>query len=382
MAEQAGAIIPEQSASPPAAGIFPYQAIKELIRSGEVRAAAEISDAQIQPASLDLRLGAVAYRVRASFMPGSGATVADKIGQLGMHEIDLTTGAVLEKGCVYIVPLMEHLRLGGAIAGLANPKSSIGRLDVFTRLIADHATEFERVKAGYQGPLYLEIFPRTFSIVVRTGSKLNQLRFRRGSPDSSAAQLRRLHHEVGLVDRALSEDALAGGGVPLSVDLTDPEDGALVGYRARPNTGLIDVDRTGYYEAGDYWEPISADGRRAIVLNPDDFYILASKEAVTVPPDHVAEMMPYDPLVGEFRVHYAGFFDPGFGYGPDGGGGTRAVLEVRSHGVPFAIEDGQTVGRLIYEKLTDTPDRLYGPAIGSSYQNQGLNLSKHFKPRR
>jgi dCTP deaminase len=382
MAEHAGAIIPEQSAGPHATGIFPYQAIRALIDNREVWAPAEISDRQIQPASLDLRLGAVAYRVRASFMPGPRCTVEDKIDQLGMHEIDLTTGAVLEKGCVYIVPLMEHLKLDGRISGLANPKSSIGRLDVFTRLIADHATEFERVKAGYEGPLFLEIFPRTFSIVVRSGSKLNQLRFRRGSPSSSAAALRRLHHEVGLVDRELSDDAFANGGVPLSVDLTNPEDGALVGYRARPNTGLIDVDKTGYYDLGDYWEPISADGRRAIVLNPDDFYILASKEAVTVPPDHVAEMMPYDPLVGEFRVHYAGFFDPGFGHAPDGAGGTRAVLEVRSHGVPFAIEDGQIVGRLIYERLVDIPDRLYGPAIGSSYQNQGLALSKHFKKRR
>lgn len=379
MAEYAGVLFPESRGKVRSTGILPYQVLRELIRSREILPAEDISPDQVQPASLDLRLGPVAYRVRASFLPGPSCSVRDKLSQFMMHEVDLTHGAVLEKGCVYIVPLLEHLNLSSRISGLANPKSSIGRLDVFTRLITDFTTEFERVKPGYEGPLYVEIFPRTFSIVVRKGSRLNQLRFRRGSPTSSAAELRRLHDEVGLVDRELSKDALASGGVPLSVDLTDPEGGDLIGYKARPHTGLIDVDKADFYDPSDFWEPLSADGRRAIILNPDDFYILASKESVTVPPDHVAEMVAYDTLVGEFRVHHAGFFDPGFGYTPDHEGTTRAVLEVRSHGVPFAIEDGQTVGRLIYERLVDIPDRLYGPAIGSSYQNQGLALSKHFR---
>ncbi len=360
-------------------GILPYQALKELIRNKEIMAAAEFSEQQVQPASVDLRLGSVAYRVRASFLPGEGYTVKQKIDLFGMHKIDLAQGAVLETGCVYIAPLLEYVALSSRISGLANPKSSVGRLDIFTRLITDHASEFDRIRPGYAGPLYAEISPRTFSIVVRQGSRLNQLRVRRGSPSYSDAELFRLQEQLQLVDRPL-EARHVQRGLPVTVDLLGEPGADLIGFRAKKHADLIDLDRIAHYDPLDYWEPIAAGRERAIILNPDDFYVLASKEAVNVPPDHAAEMVAYDTLVGEFRVHYAGFFDPGFGHAGEGAQGTRAVLEVRSHDVPFMIEDGQLVGRLVYERLTDVPDKLYGPAVGSSYQRQGLQLSKQFKP--
>ena len=359
-------------------GILPSQVIKELVRSREIQAAAEITDRQIQPASMDLRLAETAYRIRASFLPGENATVEQKIDQFGMHEIDLSNGAVLEKGCVYIVRLIEVLKLSSRISGVANPKSSTGRLDVFTRLITNNSAEFDRVSSGYEGPLYAEISPRAFSILVRKGSRLNQIRFRRGSPSYSDTALRRLHEQVRLVHSETGDENISGG-IAISVDLEGKESDGLIGYKARKHTDVIDVDKVNHYDPIDFWEPVQARRGRGLILDPDDFHILGSKEPVTVPPDHAAEMVAYDTLVGEFRVHYAGFFDPGFGYSADGATGTRAVLEVRSHEVPFHVEDGQVVGRLIYERLTDEPDKLYGPDIGSSYQTQVLALSKQFK---
>ena len=360
------------------AGVLPYQAILAMIEAGQIRADLEIPGNQVQPASLDLRLGRTAYRVRGSFLPGPNATVMDKIARFRMHEIDLSGGAALEKGCVYIVPLMESLKLERNVAGVANPKSSTGRLDIFTRLITDYATEFERVRGGYEGPLYLEISPRSFSVVVHEGTRLNQLRLRRGASAYSDAAIRRLHEEVGLIDRAPGEEDVSNG-LALSVDLGGESDGGLVGWRAKRHAPLIDVEKIAHYDPLEFWDPIRVRPGEGIFLNPDDFYILASKEAVKVPPDCAVEMVAYDTLVGEFRVHYAGFFDPGFGWIGEAAGKTRAVLEVRSHEVPFLLEDGQIVGRLAYDKLTEVPDRLYGPGIGSSYQGQGLMLSKQFK---
>ena len=360
-------------------GILPVQEIRALIRDKHIVAAAEITEDQIQPASVDLRLGSTAYRVRASFLPGPDLKVKEKIAVLGMHEVDLTDGAVLERGCVYIVPLMESLRLSKRDSGVANPKSSTGRLDVFTRLITDHGAEFDRVRPGYEGPLYAEISPRTFSILARKGSRLNQLRLRRGTPAVGEAALKRLNEEVRLVHTDAGTDNIAEGKVTLTVDLKGDPGTKFIGYKARKNADLIDIDKTNHYDAAEFWEPIYARADRAIILDPDDFYILASREAITVPPDHAAEMVAYDTLVGEFRVHYAGFFDPGFGYEVEGEPGTPAVLEVRSNEVPFVIEHGQTMGRLVYERLTAVPDKIYGAGIGSSYQRQGLTLSKHFK---
>ena len=383
MADNVDALLPAMPDRSPSrrqgsAGILPSQVIKELIRSREIQASAEITDRQIQPASIDLRLGTTAYRIRASFLPGEGATVEEKIDRFGMHEIDLANGAVLEKGCVYIVRLIEALKLSSRISGVANPKSSTGRLDVFTRLITNNAAEFDRVKSGYEGPLYAEISPRAFSILVRKGSRLNQMRFRRGNPSYSDASLRRLHEQVRLVHSETGGENISGG-IAVSVDLGGKDTDGLIGYKARKHADVIDIDKVNHYDPIEFWEPVQARGGRGIILDPDDFHLLGSKEPVTVPPDHAAEMVAYDTLVGEFRVHYAGFFDPGFGFSADGATGTRAVLEVRSHEVPFYVEDGQVVGRLIYERLTDRPDKLYGPGIGSSYQTQVLALSKQFK---
>ncbi len=358
------------------AGVLSSTAIAALIEGGGVAAGEPVGAAQIQPASLDLRLGPTAFRVRASFLPGR-ESVSAKIARLGMHEIDLTSGAVLERSCVYIVPLMEGLALAPDIAAHANPKSSTGRLDIFTRLITDEAHEFDRVRRGYRGPLYAEVSPRTFSIVVRAGSRLNQLRFKRGDPGYSDRALQRLHDERRLIEGEVGGKGFAGG-LPLTVDLAGDGEG-LVGWKAKRHTDLIDLDAVGRYEPDDFWEAIAHPAGGGVILNPDDFYILASKESVRIPPDHAAEMVAYDTLVGEFRAHYAGFFDPGFGHDEAGAAGTRAVLEVRSHDVPFVIEDGQTIGRLLFEPLTERPADLYGHGIGSSYQRQGLALAKQFK---
>jgi len=365
-------------------GILPDRMIASLAQAGAILCTQELEPDQIQPASLDLRLGAIAYRVRASFLPGPHTTVAERIDELKLHEIELGSGAVLETSCVYIVPLIERLALPSDIAGAANPKSSTGRLDVFTRVIADRTRGFDRIKVGYHGPLYAEISPRTFPILVRTGSRLSQLRFRRGHALLDAQALQALHARERLVD---DDAADVSEGIAVSVDLsaTLPVRGngvnndAIVGFRAKHHTGLIDVERRAGYDVDEFWEPIHARKDRSLILDPDEFYILASKEAVQVPPHYAAEMVPFDPLVGEFRVHYAGFFDPGFGYAGAGGRGARAVLEVRSREVPFILEHGQIVGRLIYEKMLEEPSSLYGDRIGSNYQAQGLKLSKHFR---
>jgi dCTP deaminase len=360
-----------------ATGILPSHVLTRLLTARrEVLADEPFASGQIQPASIDLRLGPVAYRVRASFLPGANATVADRLKTVFMHEIDLTEGAVLETGCVYIVPLLERAAFSPRISGGANPKSSTGRIDVFTRLITDHATGFDRVAAGYHGPLYAEICPQTFPVLVRKGSRLNQLRIRSGTPGFSDTALRRLHDKSPLVDGEPNIEQ----GLALSIDLTGSADpGKRIGFRAKKHTGLIDVDRVGALDPADFWDPIQANARGDMVLDPDEFYILVSQERIAIPPDHAAEMVPFDPLVGEFRVHYAGFFDPGFGYAAGAAPSARGVLEVRSREVPFILEHGQVIGRLVFERLTDPPPEGYGAGLGSNYQGQGLRLSKHFK---
>ncbi|MEO3386346.1 2'-deoxycytidine 5'-triphosphate deaminase [Mesorhizobium sp. CAU 1741] len=357
-------------------GILPDRDIAALFDAGALKSQGPLDEDQIQPASLDLRLGNKAYRVRASFLPGPASTVADKLERLKLHEIDLSAGAVLETGCVYIVPLQERLALPAGVSASANPKSSTGRLDIFTRVMADRTQEFDKMPAGYEGPLFIEVSPRTFPIVVRAGSRLSQIRFRKGHALLSEAELQGLHARETLV--AAEEPNISGGGIALSIDLTGGADG-LIGYRGKHHTAVVDVDVRGAQDLHDFWEPLYARGKTELILDPDEFYILVSREAVHVPPDHAAEMTPFDPLVGEFRVHYAGFFDPGFGHSSAGGTGSRAVLEVRSHEVPFILEHGQVVGRLVYEHMLARPDRLYGVDLKSNYQAQGLKLSKHFR---
>lgn len=327
-------------------GILPCQAIEALIAGGAISTASAWDPDQVQPASLDLRLGARAWRVRASFLPGPGRKVADRIPSVSMHELDLENGAVLEKGCVYLVELQEQLVLPKGVAARANPKSSTGRVDVFVRLLTDHGDAFDDVAEAYSGPLYVEIAPQTFSVLARAGTRLNQLRFRAGKQDV-------LHV------------------TSVGVDLK----GAIAGYRARRHAGVIDLDKVGAHEVADFWERLEP-RHGELLLDPGEFYILASREDIAIPVDQAAEMMPIDPAVGEFRVHYAGFFDPGFGVDEASGAGSKGVLEVRSH-APFLLEDGQIVARLVFERLTERPERLYGEG-GSHYQKQGLKLSKHF----
>lgn len=358
-------------------GILADRAIEALFASGGLKSEAALDADQIQPASLDLRLGSKALRVRASFMPGRDARVTDKLERLTLHEIDLENGAVLETGCVYIVPLMESLDLPADMSASANPKSSTGRLDIFTRLMVDHAQEFDKIPAGYTGPLYLEISPRTFPVIVRRGSRLSQIRFRIGQSLLGESELLELHRTETLV--ASEAPNVSGGGIALSIDLKGTGPDGLLGYRGKHHTSVIDVDRKGMHDVLDFWEPLYSRGRDELILDPDEFYILVSNEAVHVPPMYAAEMTPYDPLVGEFRVHYAGFFDPGFGHAAAGGTGSRAVLEVRSHEVPFILEHGQVIGRLVYEHMQERPQGLYGSGLGSNYQAQGLKLSKHFR---
>jgi dCTP deaminase len=364
-------------------GLLPRQRIRDLVAKGAVEADSALRDSQFQPASLDLRLGPRAFRVRTSFLPGPSRTIADTLSDLNSEPVDLEPGAILERGCVYVVELMERLALPQDVSAGANPKSSTGRLDVFTRLITDRSVVFDSVEAGYAGRLYAEVSPRTFSVKVRAGTRLNQIRFRRfgRGEDGPAAwrlsdrELREEHERSRLVD----EGAIVRDGLVLRIELSGLGAANLVGYRAQRHAEVIDVDRRAAYPARDYWEPIVARSDRRLILDPNEFYILASKEQVHVPAELAAEMVPIDPSMGEFRVHYAGFFDPGFGARGNGRAGSRAVLEVRSHEVPFLLEDGQMVCRLAYERMAEAPDALYGAIGTSNYQGQELRLSKQFR---
>jgi dCTP deaminase len=379
--------------SPTYTGILPCQKIREMLAAGEILAAGilrngEILPDQIQPASIDLRLGEYAYPVDASFLPGRGMKVLEKMRELDSSferfRLDLNEGAVLEKGRVYVIPLLESVNLRSAVAAFANPKSSTGRLDILTRLIADRATLFDQLEEGYQGQLYLEVAPRSFSIVVRTGTRLNQLRFRRTRGEHprpiTVADWRALLTEGQIADSTASSERT--GMLPFTVDLQGAHSGrGLIGWRAKKHARRIDLERRDY-DPLDFWEPLRLHKESSLILDPDEFYILMTKEAIAVPPEFAAEMLPYDTRAGEFRVHYAGFFDPGFGWdsGTRRAGSSRGVLEVRSHEVPFLLEHGQTVGWLRYERMAERPDALYGSDAASNYQGQQLKLAKQFKP--
>ena len=366
-------------------GLLSRQKIQLMLHRRMIRPLVELDESQLQPASLDLRLGQKAYRVRASFLPGRERTVLDQLSALKSDEISLEgDGAVLERGCVYVVPLLETLALQDSISGVANPKSSTGRLDIFTRLITDRNEMFDHVAGGYEGRLYAEVSPRSFSVRVRKGSRLNQIRFRRRHPSQlhlndfalTDKELRDVHQHAALVDGELN----LREGLVLRIALSEVSLGNVIGYRAQKHTDVVDIDRVGYYPASEFWDEIHARADKRLILDPGEFYILASQERVHIPPDLAAEMVAIDPAMGEFRVHYAGFFDPGFGYTASGIPGSRGVLEVRSHEVPFILEHEQIIGRLVFEKMAEEPAILYGQTEVSNYQGQGLKLSKHFKP--
>ena len=377
-------------------GILPDTHLKTLIREHAIDAAPAITESQIQPASVDLRLGTKAYRLISSFLPerseiGERLNVLDLYqSELVMYDMDLTQGAILEKGHVYLVPLLEHVALPSHVRGRANPKSSTGRLDIFTRLITDLNAGFDEIPHGYQGPLYLEIVPRSFTIRVQTGLALNQLRLLTGRPTVSDPQLRALHRSAKLLyhnDEDVAEarplatqDIRVDHGLFLGIDLRGSGAGReIVGYRAKKNSHVVDLSKIGHYSALDFWEPIYRQPNNTLLLEPEEFYILASHERIKVPAGCAAEMVAYEAAFGELRTHYAGFFDPGFGAGDGPRKGTQVVLEVRPHDVPFLIRDGQTFFKVVYENMLDLPEHLYGASIGSSYHQQGLTLSKHFK---
>lgn len=378
------ALFPDFAAEEPETrlkGILPCQGIRQLIDNRSVHATPAIEEAHIQPASLDLRLGDIAHRVRASFLPGPNSTVEAKIKELRMTRVDLTSAAVFEKDCVYIVPLLEEVNLPADVYGKANPKSTTGRLDIFTRLITDYGVEFDRVPAGYKGKLYAEVVSRTFTVAIRAGMRLSQLRFVQGAADSQDKEIKKLDRLENLVylDEDTPTRAVTDRGLRITLNLEGAEPDEVIAYQARRNAPVIELDKINHYSPVEFWESHPQSASKGLILHPGDFYILASRERVRVPPDYAAEMVPFDASDGEFRIHYAGFFDPGFGYGSSDIKGTRAVLEIRAHEVPFLMEHGQLVGRLNYMPLLSRPDKIYGTDIGSSYQQQSLTLSKQFR---
>ena len=342
--------------------VLPSQNIRELLDKKQIFSNLNFEKDQIQPSSIDLRLGSKAWRMRASFLPGTDRKVSSCISEFAMQEIDLSKGYILEKGSVYLVKLQETLDLPENIEGIANAKSSTGRLDLFTRLISDYCNEFDRVIKGYNGPLYAEIAPNSFSVLAQQNIKLNQIRFKLHKP---------LDTEDVLINRDIAKPKI------FSINLQN-KNNLFIGYRAKSHTDLIDLRKVNYYSIDDFWEKIESKNKK-IILDPGAFYILSSREYVSVAPNFAAEMAPYLPMIGEFRVHYAGFFDPGFGYSTDNTQKSRAVLEVRCHDTPFILEHGQKMGELIFEEMLEKPDILYGKTLKSNYQGQGLKLSKHFK---
>ena len=363
-------------------GILPSQEIERLIRQRRLAADEPIDDAQVQPATLDLRLGTSGQRLRASFLAGrrdNGGSFAERLAHLAMHPIDLTApGAVLTCGCVYLIRLQERLDLPADVRGKVNPKSSTGRLDVFTRTVTADGTAFDTVPHGYEGPLYAEVMPRTFSVEVAHGTSLSQLRLLRDDAELDDAALRAVAAETPLIHGRNGERTTEiADGLRLSVDLTADPGGRPIGWHGKKNAPLIRT--TGRHDPRDYWNAIRPGTDGELILHPEEIYLLATEQQVRIPPDYAAELVPYDSACGEMRVHYAGFFDPGFGYGADGEvPGARAVLEVRAHDAPFAIRHGQPVGRLRYSRMSARPERIYGVGAGSHYQGQGLALSKHF----
>ncbi len=366
-----------------ARGVLPAQHLAAACAAGVIVAPAPPDEQTLQPASLDLSLGPVAYRLRSSFLPET-EPVRSKLADLSMGELDLTGGAVLEQNRPYLIPLRERLALPEGLAAKANPKSSTGRLDLFTRVITDRSHKFDEIAPGYTGELYLEVVSRSFTVKVHTGLSLNQLRLTAGQATCSDDDIRAIHRDTAPLlwvgDQPVADEELSvGRGLFLSLDLSGTGADRVVGYRAKKNSELLDLSRVGAYEAEDFWEPVTADRlKQRIVLEPEEFYLLLSREGVCIPPDLAAEMTAYDPTNGELRTHYAGFFDPGFGWRDDGlPGGSRAALEVRAHDVPFMVEHGQRVCTLTFERMLARPEVLYGRS--SHYQFQTQALSKHFR---
>jgi len=369
-------------------GVLTDHELRAAVRDGWIAAAEALTDEQFQPASLDLRLGPIAYQLRASFLPYR-ESVSERLegsanNDLVIDRVPLERGATLQRGSVYLVPLLESLALPPDVRGRSNPKSTTGRLDVFTRVITDGTPRFDEINTGYRGPLYLEVSPQSFPVRVYAGLSLNQLRLLQGATSMSDAALASLYREMPLLydddDRPLRpEQVVFNDGLCMGVDLSGRTTGGIIGYRAHPNPPAVDLARVGHYDPSEFWEPIKAPVRDGYILEANRFYILVSKERIRVPPEFAAEMVVYDAGAGEIRTHYAGFFDPGFGFGDGSVLGTKVVMEVRAREVPFLVYDGQISFKVWFERLRGRPARVYGVGLGSSYQHQTLSLSKHFR---
>lgn len=364
-------------------GILTYRLLRHLVETGVVRAEHPITTVQYQPASLDLRLGKVAYRIRSSFVPGN-LSVEDVLHDLQMYTIDLDANGILEKNQVYLVPLQESLYLPQSLRARANPKSTTGRLDMLTRVISDYNARFDDVQSGYCGKLYLEIVPKSFTVRVKPGLSLNQLRFIQGECLLDDQELSALYQRIPLLydsaDAPISRDiACIQDGLLMRVDLQGEKNQGIIGYKARKNSDIIDLTRICFYQVNDFWERIQRQKNDQLILEPEEFHLLCSQEKVRIPPDYSAEMVAYDTGAGEFRVHYAGFFDPGFGYGNGDIPGTYAVLEVRSHDVPYRISHSQPFCKIQYAHNVERPEVVYGVDLDSNYQRQKLSLSKQFQ---
>ena len=364
-------------------GILPTKWLKRAVQDGIIVSEYTIPDQNYQPASLDLRLGDKAYVLQSSFLPYAGP-VEDKLPYLAIAEMDIRDGAILEKNRPYLIPLLENLRLPSGIRGKTNPKSSTGRLDIFTRVITDASPRFDDIADGYHGRMFLEVFSRSFTVRVKTGLSLNQIRLFKGDPICELGHLRSAHERDSILftktrQPAQSSEIDEGNSIGFSVNLLATS--GFVGYRAKKNSSLLDLSLTNCYQPRDFWEPVFADKGHNLILEPEEFYLVSSIESVSIPPQLAAEMTAYETAKGELRTHYAGFFDPGFGFGENGRlGGIQPVLEVRAHDVPFMVSPGQTVCTLAFEQMLEAPDQWYGPKVGSSYQEAGRILSKHFSP--
>jgi len=369
-------------------GYLPCQLIEQVHRQGMIRSQETILASQIQPVSMDLRLGPKAYRIQCSFLP-ENAPVETKLKEVSLYDFDITDGGILEKNAIYLIPLMEELSLSSSLCGLANPKSSTGRLDMFTRVIVDGGHRFDEIPLGYKGKLYLEIISRSFPVKIHAGLSLNQLRLANVSSqslDKKKLVLKYRNNPI-LFDRSgfsiPVDEVKVEEGIYVSVDVSGDQPDSIIAYKAKTNSTVIDLSKTKYYKAEEFWEPIYRNKKNWLILEPESFYIMMSKERVCIWPDWLAEMVAYEPNSGELRTHYAGFFDSGFGWnGTDDliNQGTRAVMEVRPHDVPFMVEDGQTFCRLKFEKVVERPEKLYGLSLNSNYHSQGLALSKYFNP--
>jgi dCTP deaminase len=370
-------------------GVLTDRDLRGAVAAGAITASAPFRDEQFQPASLDLRLGPVAYQLRASFLPFR-ESIEQRLNDeranndLVIERVSLESGATLQRGSVYLVPLLESLALPADVRGRSNPKSTTGRLDVFTRVITDGTPRFDEVRPGYCGPLYLEVSPQSFPVRVHAGASLNQLRLLQGATSMSDGALRAVYAEQPLLydddDRPIPLDRVGfNDGLCMGIDLSGRMTDGIIGYRAHPNPPAVDLARVGQYDPADFWEPIKASVRDGYILEANRFYILVSKERIRVPPEFAAEMVVYDAGAGEIRTHYAGFFDPGFGFGDGSVLGTKVVMEVRAREVPFMVYDGQTSFKVWFERLRGRPDRVYGVGLKSSYQHQTLSLSKQFR---